>query len=69
MLVLTVLNQCIEYLSKGDVLVVWRLDRLGRSMVHLVSVIETLREKGVGFKSLCDGAIDTKAYSSRIASS
>lgn len=48
-----------EMLSTGDVLVVWRLDRLGRSMVHLVSLIEALREKGVGFKSLCDGAIDT----------
>ncbi|WP_115222683.1 recombinase family protein [Legionella donaldsonii] len=47
----------------GDVWVVWRLDRLGRSMVHLVSLIETLREKDVGSKSLCDGAIDTTTTS------
>ena len=60
------LNQCMESLSKGDVLVVWRLDRLGRSMVHLVSLIETLREKGVGFKSLCDGAIDTTTASGEL---
>ncbi|MFW2569710.1 recombinase family protein [Legionella sp. 29fVS95] len=47
----------------GDVWVVGRLDRLGRSMVHLVSLIETLREKDVGSKSLCDGAIDTTTTS------
>ncbi|STX84923.1 site-specific DNA recombinase; e14 prophage [Legionella donaldsonii] len=60
------LNECIENLSSGDVLVVWRLDRLGRSMVHLVSLIETLREKNVGFKSLCDGAIDTTTASGEL---
>lgn len=60
------LNQCLENLSSGDVLVVWRLDRLGRSMVHLVSLIETLREKSVGFKSLCDGAIDTTTASGEL---
>ncbi|WP_425324438.1 recombinase family protein [Legionella busanensis] len=60
------LTQCLESLTEGDVLVVWRLDRLGRSMVHLVSLIETLREKGVGFKSLCDGAIDTTTASGEL---
>ncbi|STX55650.1 transposase (resolvase, DNA invertase) [Legionella beliardensis] len=60
------LTQCLENLSAGDVLVVWRLDRLGRSMVHLVSLIETLREKGVGFKSLCDGAINTTTASGEL---
>lgn len=60
------LDQCLEKLHEGDVLVVWRLDRLGRSMVHLVSLIETLREKKVGFKSLCDGAIDTTTASGEL---
>lgn len=60
------LNECMANLSSGDVLVVWRLDRLGRSMVHLVSLIETLREKNVGFKSLCDGAIDTTTASGEL---
>ncbi|WP_242604699.1 recombinase family protein [Legionella busanensis] len=60
------LNECLEKLSAGDVLVVWRLDRLDRSMVHLVTLIETLREKGVGFKSLCDGAIDTTTASGEL---
>lgn len=60
------LNKCLEQLSSGDVLVVWRLDRLGRSMMHLVTLIDTLREKGVGFKSLCDGAIDTTTASGEL---
>ena len=60
------LTECLEQLSADDVLVVWRLDRLGRSMVHLVSLIETLRIKGVGFKSLCDGAIDTTTASGEL---
>lgn len=60
------LTRCLENLEAGDVLIVWRLDRLGRSMVHLVSLIEILREKGVGFKSLCDGAIDTTTASGEL---
>lgn len=60
------LTQCLDKLEAGDVLVVWRLDRLGRSMVHLVSLIEELRTKDVGFKSLCDGAIDTTTASGEL---
>jgi len=60
------LTKCLEQLNIGDILVVWRLDRLGRSMVHLVSLIETLREKGIGFKSICDGAIDTTTASGEL---
>ena len=55
------LDACLKSLSAGDALFVWRLDRLGRSMSHLVSVIEDLRERGVDFKSLQDGVIDTTA--------
>ena len=60
------LNECISKLQKDDVLIVWRLDRLGRSMTHLVSLVEDLREKGVGFRSLCDGAIDTTTASGEL---
>lgn len=60
------LNECLEFLQANDVLVVWRLDRLGRSMTHLVSLIETLRTKQVGFRSLCDGAIDTTTASGEL---
>jgi DNA invertase Pin-like site-specific DNA recombinase len=60
------LKECLEQLTIGDILVVWRLDRLGRSMTHLVSLIETLKEKKVGFRSLCDGAIDTTTTSGEL---
>jgi DNA invertase Pin-like site-specific DNA recombinase len=53
------LEACLQVLAPGDTLVVWRLDRLGRSMAHLVSLIEELRGRHVGFRSLGDGAIDT----------
>jgi DNA invertase Pin-like site-specific DNA recombinase len=53
------LEACVHALAPGDTLVVWRLDRLGRSMVHLVTVIAELLRQQVGFRSLCDGAIDT----------
>lgn len=60
------LNKCMDSLSPGDVLIVWRLDRLGRSMSHLVSIVETLKEKNIGFKSLSDGAIDTTTASGEL---
>ena len=53
-------------LKPGDTLVVWRLDRLGRSVRHLIDVVEDLRERGVGFKSVCDGAIDTTTASGKL---
>jgi DNA invertase Pin-like site-specific DNA recombinase len=53
------LSKCLDALQAGDVLVVWRLDRLGRSMRHLITVVEDLRGRGVGFRSLSEGAIDT----------
>ena len=60
------LNNCLGKLESGDVLVVWRLDRLGRSMTHLVSLVEMLKEKSIGFKSLCDGSIDTTTASGEL---
>jgi len=56
------LTKCLGTFKNGDTLVVWRLDRLGRSMRHLVTLIEGLREKR-GFKSISDGAIDTTSAS------
>jgi DNA invertase Pin-like site-specific DNA recombinase len=52
------LAACLAFLQFGDVLVVWKLDRLGRSLSHLISVIGDLRNRGVGLRSLTE-AIDT----------
>jgi DNA invertase Pin-like site-specific DNA recombinase len=60
------LDECLAYLKPGDTLVVWRLDRLGRSVRHLIDVVEDLRQRGVGFKSICDGAIDTTTASGKL---
>ena len=57
------LKKCIDQLQVGDTLIVWRLDRLGRSMKHLVILIDDLKERGVAFKSICDGVIDTTTAS------
>ena len=60
------LDKCLAELTIGDTFVVWRLDRLGRSMRHLVSFVEDLRIKGIGFKSICDGVIDTTSASGEL---
>ncbi|MGH2884180.1 MAG: recombinase family protein [Solirubrobacteraceae bacterium] len=52
------LSAALDYLRPGDVLVVWRLDRLGRSVRHLTETVNTLAERGIGFRSLTEG-IDT----------
>src|SRR5207244_4410870 len=53
-------------LKPGDTLLVWRLDRLGRSLRHLIDLVEGMRQRGVGFKSICDGAIDTTTASGEL---
>ena len=53
-----VLAEALAYLRPGDALVVWRLDRLGRSLKHLIETVEKLEAMGVGFQSTTE-AIDT----------
>lgn len=62
------LEACLKALRKGDALVVWRLDRLGRSLAHLVETVDTLAARGVGFKVLSGhGAqLDTTSASGRL---
>ena len=60
------LEKCLASLKPNDTLLVWRLDRLGRSMQHLVKVVGDLKERGIGFKSICDGAIDTTTASGEL---
>lgn len=52
------LADAIEYARAGDVLIVWKLDRLGRSLKHLIETVNRLHEKGVGFASIQEN-IDT----------
>jgi DNA invertase Pin-like site-specific DNA recombinase len=58
------LTQALEFLRDGDTLVVWKLDRLGRSVKHLVDLVGELREQGIQFRSLTD-SIDTATPSGR----
>ena len=59
------LTASLEYLRDGDVLVVWRLDRLGRSLPHLIEIISALESHGVGFRSLTE-SIDTTTPGGRL---
>jgi DNA invertase Pin-like site-specific DNA recombinase len=59
------LDKCLAELQPGDVLTVWKLDRLGRSLPHLVAVLEDLHGRGVGFVSLTE-AIDTGTAAGRL---
>ena len=60
------LDDCLKELREGDTLVVWRLDRLGRSVRHLIDLVEELGSRKVGFKSLQDGHIDTTSASGKL---
>src|SRR4051812_20897891 len=52
------LAAALDFARPGDVLVVWRLDRLGRSLKHLIETITVLEERDIGFRSLTE-SIDT----------
>jgi DNA invertase Pin-like site-specific DNA recombinase len=52
------LDEALTYVRAGDKLVVWRLDRLGRSLKHLIETIQQLDNRHIGFKSLTEN-IDT----------
>lgn len=62
------LNECLKALRSGDTLIVWKLDRLGRSLKHLINVVDDLRSKDIGFKVLTgQGAqIDTTTPHGRL---
>ncbi len=55
------LTEALDHLRAGDVLVVWKLDRLGRSLPHLISVIQQLQAHGIGFRSLSEQMDTTTA--------
>lgn len=59
------LTKALDFVRPGDVLVVWKLDRLGRSLSHLLSIINTLKDKQVAFRSLTEG-MDTTTPSGEL---
>src|SRR4051794_31617091 len=54
-----------QFARSGDTMIVWKLDRLARSMKQLIETIETLRVKGIGFRSLTE-ALDTTTAQGRL---
>ena len=59
------LIEAMSFIRKGDTLVVWKLDRLGRSLKHLIETINYLNEKKIGFRSLQEG-IDTNTSGGKL---
>jgi DNA invertase Pin-like site-specific DNA recombinase len=60
------LTACMKELKVGDTLVIWRLDRLGRSLKHLIEIVEELMGREVGFRSINDGCLDTTTASGEV---
>src|SRR5688500_1168488 len=59
------LTEALDHLRPGDTLVVWRLDRLGRSLRHLIETVMAPEQRGIGFKSLNE-AIDTTSSNGKL---
>lgn len=59
------LSKALKFLNSGDKLVVWKLDRLGRSLVHLISIINDLKAKDISFVSITEG-MDTTTPSGEL---
>lgn len=60
----TELTRCLKTLAAGDTLIVWKLDRLGRSLRDLIALLDGLKARGVAFRSLTE-AIDTATPTGR----
>ena len=48
------LKACLDYLNAGDMLIVWKLDRLGRSLPHLLAIVTDLKTRGIAYRSLTE---------------
>jgi DNA invertase Pin-like site-specific DNA recombinase len=59
------LKQALEFARSGDSICAWRLDRLGRSLSHLIQLMQDLERRGIGFRSLTE-AIDTTTPGGRL---
>lgn len=49
------LDACLDHLREGDVLTVWKLDRLGRNTQHVLAAVDDLMSRGIGFRSITEG--------------
>ncbi len=61
-----VLNELLKTIRPGDIVVIWKLDRLGRSLKHLIELVNALIDKGVGLQSIND-PIDTTTVQGRLS--
>ena len=59
------LDKLLKYVRPGDTIVVWKLDRLGRSLKHLIELIQMFNDRGIGFKSIQEN-IDTTTASGKL---
>jgi DNA invertase Pin-like site-specific DNA recombinase len=59
------LDACLRFVTDGDTLVVWRLDRLGRGLKHLIELVEAFEDRGIAFRSATE-EIDTASASGRL---
>src|SRR6266576_1443615 len=59
------LAKALSHLRSGDTLVVWRLDRLGRSLKHLIETVSSLKQQGIAFKSITEH-IDTATATAQL---
>ena len=60
------LEVCLKVCRDGDILVVWKLDRLGRNLAHLVNTVNNLEKRGIGLKVLTGMPIDTSTPAGRL---
>lgn len=60
------LKAALDYVQPGDVLLVWKLDRLGRSLSHLLQIVGDLEARGIGFRSLTQSTLDTTTAEGRL---
>jgi DNA invertase Pin-like site-specific DNA recombinase len=60
------LLRLLDNARKGDVLIVWKMDRLGRSLLHLIETVNLLNKRGVELRSLTESVIDTTTPSGKL---
>ena len=60
------LMRMLDNARKGDVVIVWKMDRLGRSLLHLIETVNLLNERGVQLRSLTENVIDTTTPSGKL---